>query len=212
MLTAVQKRMLDIICIFENGRPETYYKLVCLMGDTGGLSGGLLMASLASGNLGKLLRLYRTMGGTSISEEEVRQTERMDPSQNTDPIIRNMFKASSSDPIMHEAQDTFFYNEFVKPAEAIAKTRGWTEPLAICLILDGLVHGSFKKIDGMVPKSLNQWDWARTYTQMRKQWLQGHNNPLLQKTVYRMEFFEQQINSNNWKLDTPMRVHGYDLR
>ena len=69
MLTATQRTCLRIVEVFENAVPDRYDLLVSVKGDTGGLSGGLLMASMASGNLGKMLRLYRNMGGITITEE-----------------------------------------------------------------------------------------------------------------------------------------------
>jgi chitosanase len=211
MLTATQRTCLEIVEIFEGGRPDNYGALVAIPGDTGGLSGGLLQATMNSGNLGKLLRLYRTYGGTTITEDEVLQVERKDPSQNNDPIFRKMFKAAASEQPMRDAQDTYFYGMFLAPAERTCQDRGWTEPLVIALVLDGFVHGSFKKINSMVPSTLNQWEWARTYIQLRKRWLAEHANPVLNKCIYRMETFEALVAANNWQLSKPFLVHGYNL-
>jgi chitosanase len=202
---------MEIIEVFENGKPSTYGKIVTIKGDTGGLSGGLFMASLTSGNLGKLLRLYRQKGGTLISEEEVQQTEAKDASQNYDPVIKTQFKAAASDPLMIEAQDEFFASRFLAPAKTICAERGFTEPLILALVTDGLVHGSYKLIDSKVPKTVNQWDYARIYTQTRKDWLANHSNPVLHTCVYRMLTFEALIAANNWGLNKPFTVHGVTL-
>lgn len=212
MLTPTQRTCLRIVEVFENAAADRYDLLVSIKGDTGGLSGGLLMASMASGNLGKMLRLYRNMGGTTITEEEVQQTERKDRSQNTDPVIRRMFKEASSEKIMHDAQDQFFYTQFVQPAESIWAARGWKEPLTLALVLDGLTHGHFHPLANKVPRSLSEHDWVTTYVAMRKRWLAEHPNPLLHRCVYRMEFFEQQLAASNWSLVLPIKVHGVTLQ
>lgn len=209
MITPLEKTILQVISIFESGHPLVYGTLIYVKGDTGELSGGALQASMASGNLGKMLRLYRTKGGTLISEAEVQQTEAKDPSQNTDPVIRAMFKAAAHDPIMAETQLEFFNGNFVAHAEHIADAMKITEPLGICLIADGCVHGSFEKIRSRVPLGLNQWEFCKQYIATRRAWLASSTNPILQKCVYRMAFFEEQVAAGNWKLNKfPVMVHG----
>ena len=212
MLTPIEKTALDIIEVFENGTPDTYGNIVCLKGDTGGLSGGLLMATLRSGNLGRLLRLYRDMGGTLITEEEVRQTEARDESQNTDPTIRAQFKKAANDPIMQECQEIFFGSNYLKNAKEFCAARGFVEPLTLAVTLDGFVQGSFKFIAGKVPRQLPEREWVKVYVQTRKRWLAENANTLLHRTVYRMETFEELIRTDNWGLLRPFTVHGYTLK
>ena len=215
MLTDIQKTCMEVIEIFENAHPFEYGQIVAIKGDSGGLSGGLLMASMRSGNLGKLLRAYRTAGGTMISEEEVQQTEAQDPSQNSDPVIRSMFKAAVQDPIMREVQDTFFYGMFLKPAEEWAAARGYQYPLTTLLIFDGIVHGHFFGTHGFgttVPKSLPEKDWVKEYVAERKKWLAENINPVLRNCVYRMVFFEQMQALGNYGLVLPLVAHGFTLK
>jgi len=212
MVDPLISRYLDIVSCFEGGAPKRYSTLSCIPGDVGGLSLGYLQASFTSGNVGKLLRLYAQKGGTLIPEAAIELAEKKDPAMNT-PDFHAAWKLACADPHMHEAQDEFFSSQFVHPALVDAQALGITEPLGICLAVDGHVQGSFKRICGMVPPGLNQWDWAKAYVKTRRNWLATDHVAALHTTVYRMDFFQEQVDHNNWKLDMlPMNVHGYILK
>lgn len=212
-MDTLTRRYLAIVSIFEGGKPFRYATLSCSKGDAGGLSLGYLQASITSGNAGKLLRLYYASGGRCIPESYVKRAEAVDNTLGDAPEFRAMWKAAATDPIMQRAQDNFFAKEFLEPAMAAAAKLGITEPLGICVVFDGFIQGAFAKIAKRVPPGLNQWDWVRQYVAIRRDWLATHpTRPILHETVYRMDFFLEQLEalggSGNWKLDTPFICHG----
>ena len=214
MTDPLTNRYLAIVSAFEGGVPFRYGTLSCIPGDVGGLSLGYLQASLSTGNVGKLLRAYAVAGGTLIPEGLIKLAELKSPTMNT-PAFHDAWKLACADPKMHTAQDEFFASQFVQPAEAEARAMGITEPLGICLAVDGHVQGSFKHICGMIPPaSENQYEWARNYVKTRRNWLATDHITALHTTVYRMDFFQQELdkpNGGNWKLETPLSIHGYKL-
>ena len=50
--------------------------------------------------------------------------------------------------------------------------------------------------------------WAAAYVAARRSWLLENKNPLVQKTVYRMDSLNEIIRSGNWDLSTPLIVRG----
>ena len=59
-----------------------------------------------------------------------------------------------------------------------------------------------------LPATLGEHQWVGKYVETRKNWLASSPNPLLQRTLYRMESFQQMIASALWDLDLPLRVRG----
>lgn len=214
MLSEIDKTCIDIIGVFENGKPGVYGHLVAVSGDAGGLSGGLLMASMNSGNLGKLMRAYSDAGGMQISEEEIQQTEAMDPSQNTDRTIREMFAQAAKDPIMQEVQDDFFYEEFLIPAYNWCAKRNFVEPLTRCVAFDGIVHGKFYGAKGFAtttPGTLPERAWVSEYLRRRRGWFETNSNPVLRRCTYRPKFFQDEIARGNWNLERPLSPNGFTI-
>ncbi|SMC27465.1 Putative peptidoglycan binding domain-containing protein [Desulfacinum hydrothermale DSM 13146] len=56
--------------------------------------------------------------------------------------------------------------------------------------------------------SLGETQWVQRYVQVRKHWLATHSNPLLHRTVYRMESFEDLMAQDKWGLELPLVVRG----
>ena len=48
----------------------------------------------------------------------------------------------------------------------------------------------------------------KAYVAARKAWLLSNKNPIVQKTIYRMEAFENLIAAGNWALTLPFTVRG----
>jgi hypothetical protein len=42
-------------------------------------------------------------------------------------------------------------------------------------------------------------------------WLAANKNPLVQRTVYRMDAFNEIARSGNWELATPLTVRGVKI-
>ncbi|HMD31169.1 MAG TPA: hypothetical protein VKG84_04610, partial [Candidatus Acidoferrales bacterium] len=50
--------------------------------------------------------------------------------------------------------------------------------------------------------------WIGAYIAVRREWLATHPNPLLHRTVYRMDTFAALAEAGNWNLDLPFEAHG----
>jgi hypothetical protein len=221
-LDKVQKTMLAIISVFENGKTHTYGQTFW-NAETSELSGGMLMASTLSGNMYDLLKKYQASGGQKINPKYISILSGNDPKKLTDTErddFRAQFKTAGSDPIMIETQLDYFSDQFLAKAEQRAETVGVTEPLGRLVILDSTVQGGFGKIIALMPKfydgtetPLNQWDWTKTYIQKRLEWLSNSSNHLLQHTVDRLQSIQPLVAANNWKLDLPifLSTKGYTI-
>lgn len=205
-ITDMQRKISDIIEAFENGAPNRYGGLVHTQGDSGGLSGGELMASLTSGSLGKLCRLYATKGGTRIPERLIQMAEKKDAALNTSAEFRAAWKAAATDRIMQEAQDEFFYDAYQLPGERWCRAKGFVLPLSIAVVMDSMIHGSFPAIAARVRAPLEEKVWIAEYLRQRRAWLAGHKNKVLNNTVYRMDTFLNLVKNGNWELQGPIEV------
>ena len=207
-ITPLQRKISDAIECFENGKPNQYGGLVTMAGDTGGVSGGELMASLSSGNLGKLCRLYAKKGGVLIPELLIAYAEACNPVLNNNAEFKAAWKAAATDPLMASAQDEFFYTMFQVPAENWCKSHGFVTPLATLVIMDSLIHGALGAISKKVsPTTKTERQWIAEYVAIRRAWLAGYTNVLLQHCVGRMDTMLELISKDNWNLDGPINVH-----
>src|SRR5690606_22995827 len=132
----------------------------------------------------------------------------------TDWTFRNLLKEAGGDPIMRDTQDDFFDRVYWTPAVSSATRTGLKEALSIAVVYDSAVHGSWTAMrDRTLAKagtvsSAGERKWIAAYIDARRDWLNGHTNALLRKTVYRMDAFKALLATGNWKLDLPMTVRG----
>lgn len=220
-LTVEQQVMLLVVECFENGRPNLFHQTYW-NANTKELSGGLLMASTLSGNLGKLLQEYQGLGGTQISQELIDNVVSKNILNDVEmvKVFKESFSKAGSDPLMREAQRTFFAREFLLPAEKKAATLEVLEPLGRLVVLDSFVQGAFGVVVGkMSPtypetdQKLNQWDFIRVYLSTRRNWLATHTNKVLNKTVDRVDCLIALEKDNHWDLKLPINLttKGYTL-
>jgi hypothetical protein len=211
-LTHEQKTIMAIIQCFENGRPNLFHQTFWNP-KTKELSGGLLMASTLSGNLGKLLRLYQAKGGKLIPDLWIRLVESKTILNDEKQIVdfRALFKQAAGESAMKDAQQEFFTDRFLLPAETQSAKLGVTEPLGRVVILDSIVQGAFKTVLQHIEEhysgtqiDLNQWDLIRDYMRARREWLASHSDKTLNKTVDRLDSLIPLEKAGNWKLDLPI--------
>ncbi len=220
-LDRTQKTMMAIIECFENGKPNLYHQTYWNK-ETQELSGGLLMASTKSGNMGRLLRRYKNNGGIGISDMVIRSVENQ-AVLNSELLVkafRELFKKAGADPIMQATQQDFFSDQFLAPAERMSRSLGITEPLGRVVVFDSFIQGAFKTVKAHVQEhypntqqDLNQWDLVREYLKARRDWLANNPNPVLHKTVDRVDSLIHLEQIGNWKLDLPLELvtKGYVL-
>lgn len=222
-MTIEQKNTAEaIVNVFETGKVKGRYNAVTvLQGDAGHLSYGRSQASLGSGSLYLLLRDYTNEAGAQFAGRLRPILERFrnkDFSLDTDTEVRALLREAGDDPVMQRVQDEFFDRMYWQRASNAAESCGLSLPLCTTIVYDSFIHGSFQRIRELVnggrPASaaFSQEDWAHAYVQARKNWLSS-GSPLLQRTVYRMEAFENLMDvQKKWQLELPLTVRGVAIQ
>lgn len=210
-----------VINIFETGAVlGDYGKVTVLPGDTGHLTYGRAQTTLASGNLFLLIKRYVNASGAAFGHHLKPYLQRlsdMDVSLDFDVTLKSLLEGAGNDPVMQEEQDRFFDDAYWAPAERAANGLGLTDPLAIAVVYDSHIHGSWHFIKKRTvekhgePHDVGARAWVRHYVMERRDWLASHRNRLLQKTVYRMDTFLALMEAGNWSLDLPFTVRGVQI-
>ena len=219
MLNALQKATAQaIVNIFETGRViGDYGQVTLLAGDSGHLTYGRAQTTLASGNLDVLIRGYCAAPGARYAPDLVPYLERLavnDLSLDHDWTFRALLREAGEDPVMQRQQDGFFDRVYWRPALASAAYIGAERPLGIAVIYDSRIHGSWHALRDRTIAAhgtlevIGEADWMAHYVETRRQWLAGHGNTLLRKTVYRMQAFAGLFDENAWDLALPLTVRG----
>lgn len=219
MLSDLQKETAKaIVNIFETGSARgDYARVTLLTGDSGHLTYGRAQTTLGSGNLYLLIKAYCDAPGALCARALRPYLPRLadiDLRLDADWAFRSLLKEAGGDPVMRETQDAFFDRVFWAPAVAAATRAGLSEPLAVAIVYDSVVHGSWVAMrdrtnarQGDAARA-GERNWAAAYLDTRRDWLATHSNTLLRKTVYRMDTLKALITAGKWKLDLPMTVRG----
>lgn len=204
-----KKRMiLNIVGVFETGKPADYQNVTFMKNDTGQLSYGSHQTSLMSGNLYKLIKLYVASNGaysTALNSYLERFAEK-DYSLNTDKELHELLRKAGADPVMMAVQDNFFDIDYFLPAKRIWDTNKFVYPVSLLIVFDSKIHGGFD----IVSKGLstdNEIDFCYAYVDRRRQWL-INKSALLAKTVYRMDTIKTILDNKNYQLDPPIVANG----
>jgi len=206
-----------IVNIFETGRPGGDYGAVTLLkNDPGHLTYGRSQTTLASGNLFLLIKAYceRTDANAEIKQALqpfLPALAKPDLTLDTNLALRDALKDAGADEAMMKEQDRFFDAHYLDPALRTAASLGIQTALGQTVVYDSTVHGSFKKVAARVGTNVgaggdDEKSWVAKYVATRARWLREHTNPLLRKTVYRMEAFDKLIQGGAWELPLKLTV------
>jgi chitosanase len=219
MLSDLQEKTAKaVVNIFETGRALGNYGSVTLMaGDAGHLTYGRSQTTLASGNLSLLIKAYCDATDAQFAAEFEPYLPRLaacDLSLDDDVTLRGLLREAGDDPVMHDVQDQFFDRVYWGPSARDAARLEVETALGTNVVYDSHVHGSWGRMrdrtndrHGKVSK-IGERRWIGAYISERKDWLANHTNPLLRKTVYRMEAFQNLIGGKKWTLPLPLNVRG----
>lgn len=227
-VTDQQRYVIDcIISIFETGRiPEVAsYSTCTILKDGAGVSYGKHQSTDRAGSLDKIVNRYISSGGTLASKlvpfvprlaKNETTTIRPDAIPQWGVELINLLKEAGRDPKMWEAQDTVFDEDYWLPATRHAAAIGLKTALGYAVVYDTCIHSGPGRVNthrSMFPQKSpfnggNEKEWVAAYVATRKEWLLNSSNPLVQKTIYRMEAFEELIKAGNWDLTTPLVVRG----
>ena len=215
---AVAKAM---VSLFETGRATGgYERLAAHPGDPGGLSFGRVQATRASGNLFIVVAAYCEAPGGLLApalKPFLAELSARAPRLDADAELRRLLRAAAGDPVMRRVQEAFVEAALWQPAVAAAGRLGARTPLAAAIAFDSRVHGSWRAMRERTgarfgwPERLGEQRWFCAYLDTRRAWLAGHANPLLRKTVYRVDALRALAAAGNWDLRLPLDVMGVRL-
>ena len=167
--------------------------------------------------LPELIRMYRDKGGAFAAQfgpylPLIGAEPLADDSEFKDLLVR----AGKEDALMKETQDEFFDKACWAPAFKWFTKHGFTLPLSMLVIYDSFLHsGGIRpflrnKFAEPVPaKGGDEKNWIRQYTKARHEWLAGHSERILRKTIYRTNCYLCEIERDNWHLAAlPISMNG----
>ena len=231
MITKEQKRVVDcVLSIFETGKipSRASYSTCTILSDGAGISYGKHQATDRAGSLDKIVQLYIEKNGV-VAEQlkpflarlSANETAKLNP--NKQPVwaqkLVEILKSAGEDPVMREAQDEIFDSGYWIPALGHASNIGLKTALGYLVVYDTCIHsgpGGIANIRAKFPeaspsKGGDEKAWITAYVKARRGWLLGNSNPLVQKTVYRMDAFDVLINTDSWDLIAPLKVRGVTI-
>jgi chitosanase len=230
-VTPEQKRVIDsILSIFETGKLPTpaSYSTCTILSDGAGISYGKHQSTDRAGSLDKIVDLYIHRGGVHAADllphvkrlaanESALVDPRNPPTWATQLI--GVLRAAGADPIMQQSQDEVFDSNYWVPALGHAQSLGLVTALGHLVVYDTCIHsgpGGVAVIRARFPelppvKGGDEKAWVRAYVKARSAWLTSSSNPLVQRTVYRMDAIEKIIGEDNWSLSTPLTVRSVKI-
>ena len=230
--TPEQKHAIDcVLAIFETGRVPTAasYSTCTVLKDGAGISYGKHQCTDKAGSLDLVCKKYIELGGVHATELQkylgyltTNESSKVDPKGPFPAWLTsliNLLKTAGADPLMHQAQDHVFDQNYFMPAVNHAKDIGLTTALGLLVIYDTCIHSGPGRVGThraafpeKSPKNGgDEKAWVKAYIAARKAWLLGNSNPLVQRTIYRMETFEKLMAEGNWDLKTPLSVRGVKI-
>lgn len=220
--SAQKKKILQVLNVFETGKPEGIYDSIVTYVDGPVIDGKRVKQitygrsqTTEFGNLKRLIEKYIENKGL-FAEKLTPYLNRLGkhPSLYTDHTFRALLKRSAKeDIIMRTTQDDFFDVYYYQPALVWFQGHGFKSPLSLLVIYDSFIHSG--SIMGFLRKRFaarppinggSEQGWITEYTETRHDWLKTHRNPILRKTIYRTTCLLNQIKKGNWDLSQPVEV------
>lgn len=230
--TPAQKHVVDcIISIFETGRipSASAYSACTVLADGAGVSYGKHQCTDKAGSLDLVCKRYIAKGGNHalelaefLPQLATNESSKVPPA-GPHPLwlqqLMNLLRIIGAEKTMQEAQDEVFDEQYFKPALNACKDMGLVHPLSLAVIYDTCIHsgpgmvGAMRNKFAAVPpvKGGDEKVFIKQYLDARRGWLASSANPLVQKTVYRMDAFFALINAGAWDLKTPLVVRGVQI-
>ena len=222
VLTATQASVAKaVVNLFETGEVRGQYgNVTVIAGDTGHLTFGRSQTTLGSGNLALLLKQYCANQGARFAarlEPFLARFSAIDHTLDGERRLHNVLRASADDPVMRDTQDAFFDQNYWQPAVRAATRLGLRSPLAVTVVYDSFVHGSWPAMrdrtsrSAGAPDAIGERAWISAYVATRRDWLEHQARSDLRSTVYRMDAFRRLIEQDFWSLDLPLVVRGQEI-
>ncbi len=221
-LSDLQKKTAQaIVNVFESGRPLGDYGAVSARpDDPGGLSYGRSQAALMPGSLYQLVSAYCQSAGAACAEAlspYLPRLQQRDASLTGDAALKALLLEAAGDPAMQRTQDGFFDRVYWTPSLSAASGMGTSTALGVAITYDSFVQSGAggwlerkDETDLHVGRMAEAGEdvWYATYVDLRRHWLADSPNPLVRKTVYRMDAMGSLIAAGKWTLELPLTVLG----
>jgi chitosanase len=230
--TPAQKHVVDcVLSIFETGKVPTAasYSTCTILKDGAGISYGKHQCTDKAGSLDLVVKKYIELGGQQagalqgflphLAANKSTTEKPGGPYTAETQTLINILKTAGQDPTMQKAQDEVFDSVYFMPAVNHAKSAGCVKALSLLVIYDTCIHSGPAGVTNIRNKFAakspanggSEEEWVKSYINARRAWLAGNSNPLVQKTVYRMDALMELVNSGNWDLKTPLKVRGVSI-
>lgn len=222
-ITPAQKQKIEwVINAFETGKASGDYAAIAMLVD--GKVGGKLYKQITYGrsqttefgNLPLLLQMYVNTGGIYSNDFRPYMSKLGKlPSLCTNKAFVDLLKTAAKDPKMQECQDSFFDNNYFKPAKEWCEGNGFTLALSLLVVYDSYIHSGKIRQDIRLAfeektpiNGGDEKEWIANYISARENWLKNSKNPKVRTTVYRTECLFKQVENDNWDLSKKLVANG----
>jgi hypothetical protein len=227
-VTPEQKHVIDcVVSIFETGRVPTAasYSTCSILNDGAGISYGKHQCTDKAGSLDLVCKRYIELGGQQAeSLKQYMNYLATNESAKFNNVMANypawlnslisLLKSAGSDPLMKQAQDEVFDKNYWLPAVNHCTDIGLKTALGHLVVYDTCIHSGSGRVTSLRAKfpeaspsrGGDEKAWVLAFLNARRAWLAANSNPLVQKTVYRIDAMLEIAKANNWDLKTPMTV------
>jgi chitosanase len=214
-----------VLSVAETGQPEWNSGVVYVYLDDNRFEPARRQITLSigftegGGNLKKLLERYVEAEGPLARDLQAFLPGLGDKSRGSlagNHAFIELLKKAGTDPIMKRVQCEQFDAMYLNPAMSWAEQHGFTLDLSFLVIADSFLHSGsmlgflMAKFPEKKPNAGgDEKKWISEYLDARAGWLRNHSNPILRKTVYRVECFMHEAHKDNWNLDQePLVMNG----
>lgn len=225
MVTPEQRRVIDaVVAINETGKlpSPAAYATVTVLSDGAGISYGKHQSTDRSNSLDLVVKRYIALGGAEavalsayVPRLEANETAAVDPKKLPQWVLELMgvLAKAGGDPVMQRAQDEVFDENYWRPAETRCHDMGLVTALAHLALYDVAIHSgpgridTLRKVFAARPPATGgeETQWTMAFLKARADWLRGHSNPLVQKTVDRVVALQKLGEEGRWDLATPLK-------
>lgn len=219
------KRVIQaILSVFETGKPEGDYSACVVLDDGAGISYGKHQATDKGGALDAIVLRYIDKGGSRAAEikpyvERLAKNETALADPKALPAwvqdLISLLHTAGADPAMRQAQDEVFDERYWTPAVQQWTAMGLVLPLSHCVVYDTCIQSGpqngVANIRKRFPESPpsgggDERLWTAAYLRARRAWLAANPNPVVQKTVNRVDVLLGLVSAANWQLTTPITI------
>jgi hypothetical protein len=226
-VTKEQRHTIDcVVAIFETGKVPTAasYGTCTILKDGAGISYGKHQCTDKAGSLDLVCKRYIELNGQQaaplkeymnyLATNETAKLNPAGPFPTWTTSLINLLKSAGNDPLMQQAQDEVFDKNYWMPAANHCNEIGLKTALSHLVIYDTCIHsgpGRVSSLRAKFPEASpsrggDEKAWILAFLKARREWLAANSNPLVQKTVYRIDAMKEIADAGNWDLKTPLTV------